>query len=331
MDNEELPAASAEPVAPTSLTEDQFVAKLNEMDARAPEPAAAEEVTEAAPAEVEAEAPAEELPKTEEEDLVDVHGNAWTRLRDGTRVRVGDLKRSLEQVREYEAKQSEFDAKRREFEENSAKAVQEYRSFGQKLAVAKQVVEENIPPDPSEAFSKGEIDVITYNEINAKRAVGIAKWQQIIAAQQQAIQQEQLRQEAEGKEYVAREAKALGEKVPELRTTEGLRTFFNEASAFVSKAYGISDDEVRSIQDHRHLLLVKDAMAYRKLTAEKEAALAKVKTAPPVSAPPPQANQRRVSSSEAKNAQIHERMQAARSSGKGLPDHEVLAILNAMD
>jgi hypothetical protein len=337
MENEVVDAPSAEVSAPeptpalTPMNDAQALAKLNEMDepAREPETAAAEPAPEAEP-----EAPATEAaatPETEADDSVDVHGNAFTRLRDGTRVKVGDLKKAYDEAAELRARQSDFDAKRREFEERSAKFVQQTQNLGQSYAIAKKVVERGIPADPTEAYAKGEIDVITYNEIKAKRDLGIQEWQSLNHAEQLLAQQAQERAQAEEREFVDRETQAFRDRVPEAKTDEGLRAFFDEASKIAEKEYGISRRELGGIIDHRHLLIVRDALAYRKGLVEKAAALEKAKGAPPVSAPPPKTAPRRVNPDVGKAELIQNKLSAARSSGRGLSDADALAILNNMD
>jgi hypothetical protein len=73
---------------------------------------------------------------------------------------------------------------------------------------------------------------------------------------------------------------------------------FNADLKEAARHYGYSAQDVDAMADHRLLLLAKDAMAYRRLMANRPKVQAKVKDAPPVQKPgrrpDPAANQSRV-------------------------------------
>lgn len=100
-----------------------------------------------------------------------------------------------------------------------------------------------------------------------------------------AIQQQQQVMTQQRDEYVAREFKALTEKVPEwsdkAKAREGLTALQKHASE-----YGISSDEVAGITDHRQYLVLRDAMRYREMVAaQKTVNQRKVATVPKVVKP----------------------------------------------
>lgn len=95
---------------------------------------------------------------------------------------------------------------------------------------------------------------------------------------------------AEQKQYQAQQAEAakakfdeefklLQAKVPEWTDT-GRRNKDKAEIVEVLKDYGISKEEFESLADHRQLLVVRDAVAWRKLQKSKPATLNKVKAAP---------------------------------------------------
>src|ERR1044072_1105475 len=126
-------AASAEASAPEPMSFDNALSILNE----APETPVEENTAPAEAAEA-AETPGEadkaeaakadaEPDATSEPDEI-IHGNAKTRLRDGTVVAVADLKKAHEKAKEYEAKQQEFDTRKAEVEPK-LQAIQQQEQF----------------------------------------------------------------------------------------------------------------------------------------------------------------------------------------------------------
>jgi hypothetical protein len=87
--------------------------------------------------------------------------------------------------------------------------------------------------------------------------------------EQAALQQQQelrLRKQAE---FAAEQAEILVSKIPELKDPERAKKM-GENWNKVGREYGFSDEEVASIIDHRHLLVLTDAMKYRALVAAKQ-------------------------------------------------------------
>jgi hypothetical protein len=71
-------------------------------------------------------------------------------------------------------------------------------------------------------------------------------------------------------EFAAEQADILMKKMPELRNPEKAKKL-GETWNKAGQEYGFSDDEIAGIIDHRHLLVLTDAMKYRALVAAKNA------------------------------------------------------------
>ena len=123
-------------------------------------------------------------------------------------------------------------------------------------------------------------------------------------------QQAQAQQVHNFQSRLKKEQVNLYERAPELVDEGKRREFYNDMISS-GKNYGFSEDEMNNVHDHRVMLLVKDALAYRKLQSEKPRAMEKARGAFPVRKP-----EARVSSNERvsqKHKGLFERARKTRS------------------
>jgi hypothetical protein len=133
-DNAITPAPVEAPQAPKSLTADEAGGLLAQWEEKrnpspeTPEPAAAE--PEAIEESAEKAEPAPEAePESESEPEQFVNGNAKTRMRDGTAVAVGDLKKDREALQEYRAKMPQLTAYEQQLQQRAAQIAQQQQLF----------------------------------------------------------------------------------------------------------------------------------------------------------------------------------------------------------
>jgi hypothetical protein len=109
-------------------------------------------------------------------------------------------------------------------------------------------------------------------------AIESARWQQkrermaAIASEKERLSEE-ARKDIQGKvyEHVTEQARQLLEKVPEYRD-EAVRLKDRTAiKDFAVKSYGFTSDEIDQLVDHRAVLVLRDARAYRELTGKRGA------------------------------------------------------------
>ena len=93
----------------------------------------------------------------------------------------------------------------------------------------------------------------------------------------EAQQQEQLGRQHE---YVQGQTQLLYQKMPELKGPEGYQNFKQEFVRDHGEHYGFTAQDVDNISDHRFAVLVKDAMAYRKIKESAPAAKKKLEGKP---------------------------------------------------
>lgn len=105
----------------------------------------------------------------------------------------------------------------------------------------------------------------------------------ISALAQQVSQESQRSQgeaEAQAKSYFAEQQKLLDSKLPEWADKSTREKDVASISAAMKDTYGLTPDEISSITDHRHVLIMRDAAKWQALQKAKPAIVNKVKTAP---------------------------------------------------
>lgn len=90
--------------------------------------------------------------------------------------------------------------------------------------------------------------------------------------QQQAAQQRET--------YLQDQMKLMETKIPEWADAKVKERDIADMSVIAHQAYGITEQEVKGLTDHREILVLRDAMRWQKLQKSKPATLNKVKTAP---------------------------------------------------
>jgi hypothetical protein len=258
----------------------------------------------------ESEASAEEEATEAEETSVDdwVHGNARTRLRDGSEITVGELKKLADEAKEFKRRDSEFAAIQRDVQAKAAQVAQQEQLFAATIQQAITALQHTLPPEPDPKLR--ETDPIDYFLKKDQRDSKMAELHRLQSAQQYAAAQAQAQQAQQFQTVLKNEQTKLYEQAPDLADEGKRRTFYGDLIS-AGKHYGFSDDEMNSIHDHRVMLMAKDAIAYRKLQAAKPKAMEKAKAATPVSKPAA-----RVSSNErvsAKHKALFERARKTRS------------------
>lgn len=96
-------------------------------------------------------------------------------------------------------------------------------------------------------------------------------------------QERQQAEQAEAQQrqsYLAEQMRLMESKIPEWSDKGRREKQLTEIIPIVQEAYGITEQEVRNLADHRELLVLRDAWQWQKLQKSKPALLNKVKAAP---------------------------------------------------
>jgi hypothetical protein len=271
-----------------------------------PEPAAPEAPSEPEAQEAETSS-ADDTPKDEPLDFEKLHGNTRLRLRDGSEVTVGELKKRYGELQEIPRRSQEFEAQRQALEQRQAQFAQQEQFVSQVLPIAIQMATENLPPEPHPDLL--HTDPMLHYEMSNRRAQAVVKLQQLHHAQLAGRQQLQQRTQAEMAQYLKAERERLIEALPELKDSAKAQAFQSEIVQ-TARHYGFTDQDIAQVYDHRLLKMAKDAAAYRKIMAAKPKVEAKAQNAPPVATPG-----KRASPSEQKGRDRTDQLQRLKETG----------------
>jgi len=140
------------------------------------------------------------------------------------------------------------------------------------------------PPSPptKELFDQDPIGYMeqkmAYDEAKAKYDTQMAEMQKVAAQQSQA-------QQAAMQAYLQQERQALMAVMPEFGDAEKATKIREKLVRGGSEFYGYQPEEIGNVMDHRAIMVLKDAVAYRNLMAGKDKAAKKVSGAKPVVKP----------------------------------------------
>jgi len=227
-------------------------------------------------------------------------------LRDGTKVSNKDLKEAYENRANYERDRAALDAEKAEIQRASQRSTQQEQLF---QAVIKRQMD-SLPPEPDPQLARenpGE-----YLAQQQLRARAIGELQQAVNGYQQLQGEASERQAQEFARHIQTEQASLFEKMPDLRDPQKRETFHREMVEG-AQHYGFSTEEIASASDHRLMLMIRDANAYRRAVANRDKAREKAKDAAPVVVP--QSPGRRVSGAERAQAVTREQVQRLRQTG----------------
>ncbi|KQO43022.1 hypothetical protein ASF08_10615 [Methylobacterium sp. Leaf85] len=212
---------------------------------------------------------------------------------DGHQVPIDEVRRGFMRQADYTRKTQAHAEEVRQFQTIRQQTEAERGELGNILNIAVEVLRTRMPSppdrnmirtDPMGFMEQQQAYQEAVEEVNkllsAQQGVGQRQTEEQRAAQDQA---ERARQ-AQTAEALQREAELMAQTMPELKTPEGQKAFFADATKFGERCYGLTPNDVMGIQDHRALRVLKDAIAYQKLQAKKPEALQKLRNAPPIRA-----------------------------------------------
>lgn len=132
-----------------------------------------------------------------------------------------------------------------------------------------------ITPPVEPVRSEYQNDPIGYMEAKMEYEDQVQKWG---AVQQQLQAQTQAEQQAR-QALAQQEAQILMDKIPELRDADKATQFRNDIVQVATEVYGYPQELLGSITSHRDLMVLRDAMMYRKMMANGDKVQQKAKKA----------------------------------------------------
>ena len=157
--------------------------------------------------------------------------------------------------------------------------LQQERQNLQQLVAQMQTGQVTPPVEPDKAMFRD--DPIGYMEAKMDYEDNLGKWSEV---QRQLNAQSQVEAQAR-QAHAQQEAQVLMERMPELRDAKKATQFREDIVRAATEIYGYPQEMLGNITSHRDLLVLKDAMEYRKLMAKGEKVQDKAKKARPVIKP----------------------------------------------
>lgn len=205
------------------------------------------------------------------------------RLRDGTRITVAELKKGYGREADYTRKTQDLAEQRKAVESRHAQLSQHEQFFNQAAEHAIRVARAFMPKPPDAGLRDADpVEYFLQKDRYDRAEAHVRSLENARAAQAERAAHEQ------GeliRDHLAAEQTLLLDRVPEFRSEKARRAFWDEAVAVGQAHYGYSPEEMSQVHDHRLMMVLRDALAYRRLQASKPKAEAKVSGAPPVAQP----------------------------------------------
>jgi hypothetical protein len=257
---------------PTEKEEDTQEAEVEETEVE-PE---AEEVEEEAKEETEDDSEIEDEEVVEEEQTFTIKAAGEEK-----EVTLDELKKSYQLGSDYTKKTQEV-AEQRKVIDQEAKAIIEARKVRDEYAQRLKSVEEFLVGSNESKENLAELkenDPIGYAVKVAEMTEKKEQLQLLQAEQQRIAQQQNSDRSANMQKYVEQEAQKLAQSLPEFSDNTKGEQVRNEIRNY-GKKVGFTDEELSSVYDSRHVLVLHKAAQYDKLMAGKAGVKKKVANAP---------------------------------------------------
>jgi hypothetical protein len=225
-----------------------------------------------------------EEPETEGGRIVAHDGRV--KLPDGSWSTVGELIQGNLRDRDYRQKTMEAAEVRKAAEAQSAAIKASEEQLNQMREYNISLIKSILPPqpDPSKADPRSpNYDPAGYQAEQVAFQQWASHLQHLEAEQQRANEARQAETAKQTEERLKTEWNTALEKLPELKDPKKLESFGKDTMKYGVEAYYYTPQELANIHhDHRQLLVLKDAIAWRKLQASKATVQKKVEGRPPI-------------------------------------------------
>lgn len=202
------------------------------------------------------------------------------KLPDGSTVSVDELIKGNLRDGDYRRKTMELADSRKAHEAQSATVKQKETQLAEQADYMVRLLETIVPKAPDAAMATN--DPLAYMQQEAAHKQWMQHLTYLRQQQQQAQQAGQAEAAANEKATADREWGALLEKASDLKDAGRLKAFATDITKHGAE-YGFTPQEIARVAlDHRQALVLKDAIAWRKLQANKGKIAVKTENRPPV-------------------------------------------------
>lgn len=161
-------------------------------------------------------------------------------------------------------------ARERDLNDIQARTAEAQSRYANELQRLNQLATTLLPAKFADIAS--EADYLRLKVDNPQRA---NEYEAFVQIMQSSRQQEAQVHQQRFIEQIDREYSALSEKFPEFKDTAKANEILNEVRSVAVEIYGFTPQEVANISDHRHVPILRDAIAYRKQEAQRNAIASK--------------------------------------------------------
>lgn len=202
-----------------------------------------------------------------------VSPNAKYKLEDGTEITIAELARNNLFQRDYSQKTEAVARKSEQLTAKEAAVDKTAQSLNEERRFLVWYAEQNVPQPPKPPEIPSTVDPLAHLQYAEDKRKYDAKYQalaqgyhqfksQLDAAEKQKTDQTN----AAAAEKAKTEVGALFEKIPMLKDSKKAESFFGALLTEGTKYYGLTQDELVNLakQDHRNILVLRDAIAHRK-------------------------------------------------------------------
>jgi hypothetical protein len=208
--------------------------------------------------------------------------DAKVTLNDGTTISVADLKAGFMFQRTFTEKTTALSQEKKAFEAERSQILETKNQLTQQreviLTLASELLpQEPVPPtDPTDYLGFHDYQVA---KLDWDKKMGKLKglWE----AKQQEEAKLTKEQAAQVAEFKQNEFQKLTAAIPSLKDAAKRESFRQEAVEIGRTVYGLSEDEIGGVIDHRLIRVLADAVAYRKAIAKRDAKQPSVQTQQP--------------------------------------------------
>ena len=194
--------------------------------------------------------------------------NAKVTLEDGTVTTVAELKRNNLFQRDYTKKTTELSAEREQITARKSEVDQVAQQLSQEREFLTWFAETNLPKRPEVPTVSATTDPfahVVYNEQIARYNQMVEAWQTFQSGKQAEEARKTEETTRSRSDRLRGEVARLVEALPILKDAAKRQPFLERLTREAAENYGLEANQVLSAEDHRMLVVLADANAYRRL------------------------------------------------------------------
>lgn len=195
-------------------------------------------------------------------------------LQDGQKISIAELKRNNLFQRDYSRKTEELAREREKYEadykERVAKAEEEIRARADLVfRLSNQIIPQK-PTPPTLDVDDDPVAWLHYSKQKEEYEARVSELNALYSQTEAERQKAEREQKAQYEAFVAEQRDLLLQKIPKFKDETKRSAFKQEAVKIGAEHYGIKAEEIESLADARMIMVLHDAIQYRKAVAKSQ-------------------------------------------------------------